>query len=384
MGLAIVGNKYRRSVAFVVGTALNIQAGFSLIPYINGHFGGAIDQILSGVIESGQSFFGVNLEASNLSPTFFTRSTGLWAGKYSINNYTPNPILFNLYELIVLAVLVALPIFSTFINSKRLSTIAKRMKNGYLIGCFVPVITSCINCMINISWVGYYEAFSITSLAISFLLIVYFFVEIWNFIEPSNKWSFFFNNEEAYLTFDCHPNSTSNTKVNIWEYLPLTIFLLLPFSLYPLSNAGIGSPIVFIVAQIILLVAYLKNLSNNEWRDDFSLFTFFKIIGTCCRILSSLILIFLWLLPETLTLLWIKILTWAFVLFYQLDLLLIIGELLSRFIYLVLESRGDVRFKEYKPIRLSIVKKAKPQKRKGYSSLSQNHGSNKIHPIAQN
>jgi hypothetical protein len=53
MGLAIVGNKYRRSVAFAVGTAVNIQAGFNLIPYINGHFGGAIDQMLSGVIESG-------------------------------------------------------------------------------------------------------------------------------------------------------------------------------------------------------------------------------------------------------------------------------------------------------------------------------------------
>ena len=42
-GLSVVGSKYRRSMAFGISCALNIQAGFSLIPYVNGHYGGAID-----------------------------------------------------------------------------------------------------------------------------------------------------------------------------------------------------------------------------------------------------------------------------------------------------------------------------------------------------
>jgi hypothetical protein len=220
--------------------------------------------------------------------------------------------------------------------------------------------------------------------------LVYFFIEIWKLIEPSHKWSYFFNNEEAYLSFDCHPNSIPGTKVDIWEYVPLVIFLILPTSLYPLSNAGIASPIVFLVAQIVLLIAYLKNISNNEWREDFSLFNFFKFIGTFCRIVCGLVLLTMWILPETLTLFWIKMLTWLFVGFYQLDLLMIIGEVLSRVIYLVLESQGDVKFKEYKPIRLTMAKekyipRAQRGKKDGYDDISNGSTkSNKIHPLPEN
>lgn len=338
--------------------------------------------MLSGVVESGQRFFGTDLKAANLSPGFFTRSTGLWAGKYSINNYVPNPILFNLWELMLLTILIVLPIFFKFVHSKTMSTITKRMKNGFLIGCFIPVTTSCINCMVNVSWIGYYNAFSITSVSISLLILIYFSVEIWKLIEPSHKWSFFFNNEEAYLSFDCHPNSIPGTKFSIWEYIPLAIFLALPILTYPLSNAGVASPIVFTVFQIVLLYSYTKNLSNNEWREDFGLFTFLKINGAFCRIMCGLIMLIMWILPKVLTLFWIKILTWVFVFFYLLDLLLIIGESIARYIYLILESDNKVKLKEYKPIKLSAAKEKYiplAERNKGYESISKSKD-NKIHP----
>jgi hypothetical protein len=391
MGFAVVGNKYRRSVAYAVGTAVNIQAGFNLIPYINGHFGGAIDQLLSGVIESGQRFFGADLKAADLSPSFFTRSTGLWAGKYSINNYVPNPVLFNMWELMLLSILVALCIFFKFVSSKRMSTLTKRMKNGFIIGCFIPVITSSLNCLINVSWIGYFNGFSITCICVSLILMIYFALEIWRFIEPSHKWSFFFNNEEGYLSFDCHPNSFPGTKFNIWEYLPFGTMLLVSCSLYPLANAGIASPIVYLVGQIIILVSYMKNLSNNEWREDLGLFNFFKLNGAACRVICGIILVVMWSFPQLLTLIWIKIFTWIFVVFYLLDLLLIVGEVISRYVYLILESGGKRRFKEYKPIRLSASKKPyDPQaerekadnKRKGYTNVNSRSKSNKIHPLS--
>jgi hypothetical protein len=48
-GLAVVGRKYRRSVAFGLSSAMALQSGLQVVQYINGHFGGAVDQLLQGV-----------------------------------------------------------------------------------------------------------------------------------------------------------------------------------------------------------------------------------------------------------------------------------------------------------------------------------------------
>lgn len=190
------------------------------------------------------------MNAINLARSFWSRSTGLWSGKYSLDSYVPNPILLNLFELIVLLILIVLPIFFSFTKSKRrFGPILQKMKDGFLIGCFVPVTTTCINCLINVSWVGYYnDAFAILSVFTSVFILFYFLFEIWCFVEPYTEWNYFFNSEEAYLSFDCHPSSVPGQKFSIWEYTPLGIFILLPSTIYVLTNAGISSPIIFMLA----------------------------------------------------------------------------------------------------------------------------------------
>jgi hypothetical protein len=168
--------------------------------------------------------------------------------------------------------------------------------------------------------------------------------------------------------------------------------MILPTAIYPLSNAGIASPIFFLTAQIILLIAYFKNMESNKWRDDFSIATLFKICGTCSRILCGLVMLTMWILPKALTLWWIKLLTWIFVAAYTLDLLLISGEFLARILYLVEENNGRVKFKEFKPIHLSVAEEkyipiaqrtgGKKSDRHSYDRVNANGSkSNKIHPV---
>lgn len=77
MGLAVVSRKYRRTVVFGISSAMALQSGLQIVPFINGHFGGAVDQFLAGVTQTTQTFFGTNIDYSSINPSFFTRSTGL-------------------------------------------------------------------------------------------------------------------------------------------------------------------------------------------------------------------------------------------------------------------------------------------------------------------
>lgn len=245
-GLAIVGRKYRRSVAFGLSSAMALQSGLQVVQYINGHFGGAVDQLLQGVTQTTQTFFGYSIDYATISSTFFTQSTGLWMGKYTINGYVPNPVLYNLYEVFFLIFFAALPIFLNASKNKRGALgVAKRMKDGYVIGCLVPLITSSVNCIVNIAWVGYFQGFAIFSAIVSVLLIIYLGFEVYRFVDPCEEENHYFNEDEAYLTFDCHPNSIPGGNIALIEYTPTLIYLLLPPLVYVLSNTGITTTIVF-------------------------------------------------------------------------------------------------------------------------------------------
>lgn len=77
-------------------------------------------------------------------------------GKYTINGYVPNPILYNLHELVILIFFMALTFFFKIADNRKTLGIVKRMKDGYVIGSLVPLITSSVNCIVNVAWVGYF------------------------------------------------------------------------------------------------------------------------------------------------------------------------------------------------------------------------------------
>lgn len=193
-----------------------------------------------------QTFFGTNIDYSSINPSFFTRSTGLWMGKYTINGYVPNPILYNLHELVILIFFMALTFFFKIADNRKTLGIVKRMKDGYVIGSLVPLITSSVNCIVNVAWVGYFQGFAIFSVIVSVLIIMYLVLEAYRFVDPCQGLSHYFNEEEAYLTFDCHPNSIQGGRIALVEYIPTLIYLLLPPLVYVLSNTGIATTVVFL------------------------------------------------------------------------------------------------------------------------------------------
>lgn len=245
-------------------------------------------------------------------------------GKYTINGYVPNPILYNLHELVILIFFMVLPIFFKIADSRKTLSIVKRMKDGYVIGCFVPLITSSINCIVNVAWVGYFQGFAILSVIVSVLLIMYLVLEIYRFVDPCSGLSHYFNEEEAYLTFDCHPNSIPGGKIALVEYTPTLIYLLLPPLVYVLSNTGIATTIVFLCFQVILFLAHFKNTASNLWRDDYGLFGLFSLASAFFRVLYGILMILFWSLPTRLNLTGIQVMTRFFAAFYVLDLVLII------------------------------------------------------------
>lgn len=245
-------------------------------------------------------------------------------GKYTINGYVPSPILYNLHELVILIFFGVLPLFFKIADNRKTLEVVKRMKDGYVIGCLVPLITSSINCIVNVAWVGYFQGFAILSVIVSVLLIMYLVLEIYRFVDPCQSHSYYFNEEEAYLTFDCHPNSIPGGKIALIEYLPTIIYLLLPSLVYVLSNTGIATTIVFLCIQVILFLAHFKNMSQNLWRDDYGLFGLFSLSSTFFRILYGILMVLFWSLPTRLNLTGIQVMTRFFAAFYILDLVLIV------------------------------------------------------------
>jgi len=75
---------------------------------------------------------------------------------------------------------------------------------------------------------------------------MYLVLEAYRFVDPCQGLSHYFNEEEAYLTFDCHPNSIPGGRIALVEYIPTLIYLLLPPLVYVLSNTGIAITIVFL------------------------------------------------------------------------------------------------------------------------------------------
>lgn len=246
-------------------------------------------------------------------------------GKYTINGYVPNPILYNLHELVILIFFIVLPIFFKIADNRRTLGVVKRLKDGYVIGCLVPLITSSVNCIVNVAWVGYFQGFAILSVIVSVLLIMYLILEIYRFVDPCQRQSDYFNEEEAYLTFDCHPNSIRGGNLAVVEYTPTLIYLLLPPLVYVLSNTGITTTIVFLCLQVVLFLAHFKNTGSNLWRDDYGLFGLFSLVSVFFRILYAIVMILFWSLPTKLNLRGIQVLTRFFAAFYVMDLLLIIG-----------------------------------------------------------
>jgi hypothetical protein len=218
-------------------------------------------------------------------------------GKYTINGYVPNPILYNLPELVILIFFGVLPLFFKIADNRKTLEVVKRMKDGYVIGCLVPLITSSINCIV---------------------------LEIYRFVDPCQSHSYYFNEEEAYLTFDCHPNSIPGGKIALIEYLPTLIYLILPSLVYVLSNTGIATTIVFLCIQVILFLAHFKNMSQNLWRDDYGLFGLLSMSSTFFRILYGILMVLFWSLPTRLNLTGIQVMTRFFAAFYILDLVLIV------------------------------------------------------------
>lgn len=115
-------------------------------------------------------------------------------------------------------------------------------------------------------------------------------------------------------------------------------------------------------------MAHFKNTASNLWRDDYGLFGLFSIVSAFFRILYGVIMILFWSLPTRLNLTGIQVLTRFFTAFYVLDLLLIIGQVIARCVYLILEGSYNWKMKEHRPLKIdsSSQSLSKPGNAKGY------------------
>ena len=305
-------------------------------------------------------------------------------GKYTINGYVPNPILYNLHELAILIFFILLPIFFKIADNRKTLGVAKRLKDGYVIGVVVPLFTSSVNCIVNVAWVGYFQGFAILSVIVSVLLIMYLALEMYRFVDPCSEMSHYFNEDEAYLTFDCHPNSIYGGHIALVEYIPALFYALLPPVVYVLSNTGITTSIVFLCVQIILFCAHFKNTASNLWRADYSLFGLLNMVASGFRILYGILMILFWSLPTRLNLSGIKVMTGFFAAFYLLDLVAIILQVIARCVYLTLEASYKLRLKEFRPLKIETSSKGpvRNSAKSGYDKID-NAKPNKIHPTQE-
>lgn len=100
------------------------------------------------------------------------------------------------------------------------------------------------------------------------------------------------------------------------------------------------------------------------------------------RLVCGILMIIIYASPKSLKLTGIKVLTWLFFSFYLLDLITIVGTVIARWVYLVLESDHEVFLKERKPIKLSLAKKVyDPQSIRG-GGKKPIHKSNKVVPLS--
>lgn len=113
------------------------------------------------------------------------RASVLYTNKYITDIFVPNPLLQVILPLIGVGFCIILTLFTGTLKNRRLLRIATEVKTGAILATLIPVTVSCVACLFNVVYLGFWTEFSITSCAFSIIILFYYTLELNTIFYPA-------------------------------------------------------------------------------------------------------------------------------------------------------------------------------------------------------
>jgi hypothetical protein len=176
--------KYRKSRwAMWFGSTLTSYQIALIMGMVPGNFGGFVEQIHSAAFTAFRQYFW--MDPTHLwSQSYLKESRVMPLGKFEIANYFASPLMENLIELIFFA--LGTLIGFTGCGLKDRDNTNSHMRIGASISFMIPLTLSSVACIAKSFFIQNWDGFTIASLVLSIILVLYFLSEILNNLTGCN------------------------------------------------------------------------------------------------------------------------------------------------------------------------------------------------------
>lgn len=327
----ILKNTHKIPVAWFTSSIISLQL-LAFIPFLNGDYGGVIEEINFGILNSFYGRYGFDLNAIHLIPNWLRVVAEDFRGNfnYEISHFVGNPILANQANLIFFVFSEIFVWFSRVLRNRRLIYLSKSMKSGVIMVSAVPLITESTSCLISIFVYGEFATSNILSLVSSFLILGIFAYEFWTLCRhPQGYMSHDSMYEVGLLEFDCHNRTQIKRIFKIGEFF---LSLLIPITTFVLANSPSTAKILILIFYFLIMLLNCLKARSNRWRKDIEVINRLKIAENFTKITMITLLLITDLSPE-ISLSWIKIFTWAYVCLLGINILIHFFIIIDRIFY---------------------------------------------------
>lgn len=235
--------KYRKSKwTMWFGSTLTSFQILLIMGMVPGNFGGFIDQIHNSAFNEFRKYFWMN-PTHLWSESFVQESRIMPLGKFEVSNYYSSPLIENFIEVIFFALATLVGFVGCGHTDK--DNANSHMRIGASISFMIPLTLSSVSCIIKCFFINNWDGFTIFSLLLSFVLMIYFTSEIINNLTGCSDSNL---SEEDYFfrAFDLDELNLKEDRPS--NFIQSSLNFIFPICLVILSNGYfIGAFIMFLL-----------------------------------------------------------------------------------------------------------------------------------------